>query len=114
MLSPFHLVQPTQCLLETLDAANRQSSSTSNLSQEMKEATVLPKRKLEEKISNILVEQDLTCTLGSKDANQLTSSIQKISVTNKNKSQTAPKLNCLKDKVTRYESHKDYLTRCIA
>ena len=36
VLSPFHLVQPIQCLLGTLDAANRQSSSTTNLSKEKK------------------------------------------------------------------------------
>ena len=34
--------------------------------------------------------------------------------TNKNKLQIALKLNRLKDKVTMYGSHKDFLTRCIA
>ena len=44
----------------------------------------------------------------------MTSSLQQKRATNKNKEQVAIKLNRLKDKVTMYESHKDFLTRCIA
>ena len=44
----------------------------------------------------------------------MTSSLQQTSVTNKSKEQIALKLNRLKDKVTRYESHKDFPTRCTA
>ena len=44
----------------------------------------------------------------------MTSSLQQTPTTYKNKEQVALKLNRLKDKVTRYESHKDFLTRCIA
>ena len=44
----------------------------------------------------------------------MTSSLKQTPATKKNKEQIALKLNRLKDKVTRYESHKDFLTRCIA
>ena len=44
----------------------------------------------------------------------MTSPIQLTLATNKSKEQIALKLNRPKDKVTRYESHKDFLTRCIA
>ena len=44
----------------------------------------------------------------------MTSSLQKTLATNQNKEQVALKLNLLKDKVTRHESHKDFVTRCIA
>ena len=40
--------------------------------------------------------------------------ITKTPATNKNKGQVSLKLNRLKDKVTRYESQKGFLTRCIA
>ena len=43
----------------------------------------------------------------------MTSSLQQTPATNKNKEQVALKLNSLKDKVTRYESHEDFLTRYI-
>ena len=72
------------------------------------------KRKREEQTPNILVEEASTCTLVNEDTNQITSSLQQTPVTNKNKEQVALKLNRLKDKVTRYESHKDFLTRYIA
>ena len=72
------------------------------------------KRKCEEQTPNILVEQASTCTLVNEDTNQMTSSLQQTPATNKNKKQVALKLNRLKDKVTRYESHKDFLTQCIA
>ena len=72
------------------------------------------KRKCEEQTPNILVEQASTCTLVNEDTNQMTSSLQQTPATNKNKEQVALKLNRLKDKVTRYESRKDFLTRCIA
>ena len=44
----------------------------------------------------------------------MTSSLQQTPATNKNKEQVALKLNRLKDKVTRYESRKDFLSHCIA
>ena len=72
------------------------------------------KRKREEQTPNILVEQASTWTLVNEDTNQMTSSLQQTPVTSKNKEQVALKPNHLKDKVTRYESHKDFLTRCIA
>ena len=72
------------------------------------------KRKREEQTPNILVEQVSTCTLFNEDTNRMTSSLQQTPATNKNKEQVALKLNRLKDKVTRYESRKDFLTRCIA
>ena len=72
------------------------------------------KRKREEQTRTILVEQASTCALVNEDANQMTSSLQQIPATNKNKEQIALKLNRLKDKVTRYESRKDFLIRCIA
>ena len=72
------------------------------------------KRKREEQIPTILVEQASTCTLVNEDANQITSSLQQTPAANEYKEQIALKLNRLKDKVTRYESHKDFLTRCIA
>ena len=72
------------------------------------------KRKCEEQTPNILVEEASTCTLVNEDTNQMTSSLQQTPATNKNKEQVALKLNRLKDKVTRYESLKDFLTRCIA
>ena len=72
------------------------------------------KRKCEEQTPNILVEQASTCTLVNEDTNQMTSSLQQTPATNKNKKQVALKLNRLKDKVTRYESHKDFSTRCFA
>ena len=72
------------------------------------------KRKCEEQTPNILVEEASTCTLVNEDTNQMTSSLQQTPATNKNKEQVALKLNRLKDKVTRYESRKDFLTRCIA
>ena len=61
-----------------------------------------------------MVKQTSTCTPVDEDANQMTSSLQQTPATNKSKEQAALKLNRLKDKVTRYESHKDFLTRCIA
>ena len=72
------------------------------------------KRKHEEQTQNILVEEAPTCTLVNEDTNQMTSSLQQTPATNKNKEQVALKCNHLKDKVTRYESYKDFLTRCIA
>ena len=72
------------------------------------------KRKCEEQTPNILVEQASTCTLVNEDTNQMTSSLQQTPATNKNKKQVALKLNRLKDKVTRYESHKDFSTCCFA
>ena len=72
------------------------------------------KRKREEQAPTILVEQASTCTLANEDANQMTSSLQKTPAISKNKEQIALKLNRFKDKVTRYESHKDFLTRCIS
>ena len=71
------------------------------------------KTKHEEQTLNILVEQTSTCTPVDEDANQMTSSLQQTPATNKSKEQAALKLNRLKDKVTRYESHKDFLTRGI-
>ena len=44
----------------------------------------------------------------------MTSSLQQAPASNKNIEQVALKLKCLKNKVTRYESHKDFLTRWIA
>ena len=44
----------------------------------------------------------------------MTSSLQQTPASNKNKEQVALKLNFLKDKVTRYECHKDFLTHCTA
>ena len=72
------------------------------------------KRKREEQTPNILVEEASTCTLVNEDTNQMTSSLQQKRATNKNKEQVALKLNRFKDKVTWYECHKDFLTRCIA
>ena len=72
------------------------------------------KRKREEQTPTILVEQSSACTLVTEDANQMTPSLHQTAATNKNKEQIAIKLNCLKGKVTRYESHKDFLTCCIA
>ena len=72
------------------------------------------KRKREEQTPNILVGQTSTCTLVNEDTKQMASALQQTPATNKNKEQVALKLNRLKDKVTRYESHKDFLTRCIA
>ena len=72
------------------------------------------KRKREEQTPNILVEEASTCTLVNEDTNQMTSSLPKTPATNKNKEQVALKLDRLKDKLTKYESHKDFLTRCIA
>ena len=42
----------------------------------------------------------------------MTSSLQQTPTSNKNQEQVALKLDCLKDKVTRYECHKDFLTHC--
>ena len=72
------------------------------------------KRKREEQTPNILEEEASTCTLVNEDTNQMTSSLPKTPATNKNKEQVALKLDRLKDKLTKYESHKDFLTRCIA
>ena len=96
----------------------RRSQSTiffNNKSKQGEETnTSTSKRKREEQTPNILVEQASTCTLVNKDTNQITSSLQQTPAINKNKEQVALKLNRLKDKVTRYESRKDFLTRCIA
>ena len=43
----------------------------------------------------------------------MASSSQETPATNKSKEEIALKLNRLKDKVARYESHKDFLTCCI-
>ena len=72
------------------------------------------RRKREEQTLNILVEQTSTCTLVNKDTKQMTSALQQTPATNKNKELVALKLNRLKDKLTRHESHKDFLTCCIA
>ena len=61
-----------------------------------------------------MVEEASTSTLVNEDANQMTSSLQQTPATTNNKEQVALKLNRLKDKVTSCESHKDFLTRCIA
>ena len=61
-----------------------------------------------------MVEQASTCTLVNQDKNQMRSSLQQTPATNKNKEKVALKLNRLKDKVTTYESHKDFLTRYTA
>ena len=72
------------------------------------------KGKGEEETPTILVRQASTCTLVNEDANQTTCSLQQTPATNKNKGQIALKLNRRKDKVTKYESHKDFLARFIA
>ena len=66
------------------------------------------RRKREEQTLKILVEQTSTCTLVNKDTKQMTSALQQAPATNKNKELVALKLNRLKDKVTRHESHKDF------
>ena len=71
------------------------------------------KRKREEQTATTLVEQPSTCLLFNGDTNQMTSSLQQALATNKNKEQIALKPNRVKDKVTRYDSHKYLLTRCI-
>ena len=67
-------------------------------------------RKREEQTPSIISNHQLF----NEDTNQMTSSLQQTPATNKNKEQVALKLNRLKGKVTRYEPHKDFLTRCIA
>ena len=61
-----------------------------------------------------MVEQASTCTLVNEDRNHMRSSLQQTPVTNKNKEKVALKLYRLKDKVTTYDSHKDFLNRYIA
>ena len=70
------------------------------------------KRKREEQTPTILAEQSSACTLVTEDANHMTPSLHQTAATNKNKEQIAIKLNRLKGKD--FESHKDFLTRCIA
>ena len=67
------------------------------------------KRKREEQTPSIFSNH----LLFNEDTNQMTSSLQQTPATNKNKEQVALKLNRLKGKVTRYEPHKDFVTRCI-
>ena len=72
------------------------------------------KRKREKQTPNLLEEEASTCALFYEEKNHMTSSLQETPATNQNKEQIPLKLNRLKDKVPRYEFHKDFLTRCIA
>ena len=103
-------------MMSTGDTRRSQSAvfSTANLCKMKKQITGLQKRKREEQTPNILVEEASTCTLVNEDANQMTSSLKQTPATTNNKEQVALKINRLKDKVTSCESHKDFLTRCIA
>ena len=67
---------------------NRQSSSTTNLRKEKKQATGLQKnqkKNREKQARAILVEQASTWTLFNEDANQMTFSLQQTPATNKSK-----------------------------
>ena len=71
------------------------------------------KRKREDTNPTVLVDQTSTSTLV--DTTETTQMASLLSPnTDINKEQTALNLNRLKEKAARYESHKDFLSRCVA
>ena len=74
----------------------------------------LAKRKREELTPTILVEQTSTNALIGGNEVMGTPVSGFTSPTDKQKERTAHKVNFLKDKFIRYESHKDFLNHCLA
>ena len=73
----------------------------------------LAKRKSEELTPTNLVEQTSASTLTGENEVTETPFLGFTSSTDKQKEKIALKLNRLKDKTMRYESHKDFLKRCL-
>ena len=96
-----------------------QSATCFNVSRKQGETLEQPnsKRKREDTNATVLFDQTSTSTLV--DTTETTQMALLLSPNtdvyrNINKEQTALKLNLLKEKATRYRSHKDFLTRCVA
>ena len=72
------------------------------------------KRKREETTRTILMEQTLTSTLVDEVETARTTTTPHYKPPTQNNDGIALKTNRLKDKRIRYESHKDFLSRCIS
>ena len=102
--------------MSTGDTIQSQSATFFNLKRKQgeEENQRLAKRKHEDFTPTILVEQTPTSTLIEENELTETPFSGFTSSTDKQKEKKALKLNRLKDKSIRYESHKDFLNRCLA
>ena len=102
--------------MSTGDTIQSQSATFFNLKRKQgeEENQRLAKRKHEDFTPTILVEQTPTSTLIEENELTETPFSGFTSSTDKQKKKKALKLNRLKDKSIRYESHKDFLNRCLA
>ena len=96
-----------------------QSATFFNVSRKQGETLEQPnsKRKREDTNPTVLVDQTSTSTLiDTTETTQMASLLSPNTdvYRNINKVQAALKLNRLKEKAARYESHKDFLSRCVA